>query len=128
MDDDVTWKLRARNFDCELRAFCNEAISDGRLDRLRQIASDLFELRQDILDVEHISEQRATKPYPWWLREWKRTTHWLLFAELLDREGKMTRIRNRLCPDRNTDLLQERGEVEGPKRFIDRLACWLTRL
>ena len=131
MDDDVTWKMRARKLDCDLRAFCNEAISDGRLDRLRQIASDLFELRQDVLDAEHVSEkgEKATKPYPWWLREWKKSVHWLLFAELCERERQMKGIRSRLIgPDRNRDFLQESGEHERPRRFIDRIAGWLSRL
>src|SRR5262249_41922034 len=117
-----TWKLRARRFDSELRAFCNEAISDGRHDRLAEIADDISGLRQEILDVVHVrgKGERATRPYPWWAREWMRTTHWLLWAKIGEREERIVKIRNRLMgPKRDADLLN-RGEDQ-PKRLIDRL-------
>lgn len=127
MDDEPTWKLREAKLRREVRDFCNEALTDGRLDRLRAIADDLFELRQSILDVEHVrvTGGGATEPYPWYALKWMRTTHWLLFAELLYRESRMVRIRNRLIGERRDfDQLGERDE-ERPTRFIDRLASLL---
>src|SRR5262245_19014454 len=123
MDDNIMWKSRARKLDAELRAFANEALSDGRLDRLAEIADDLFGLRQEILDVVHVGKEgeKATKPYPWWAREWMSMTHMLILAEFLAREERSVRIRNRLMgPDRDIDLLRD-PEDEGPKRFIDRI-------
>src|SRR5262249_31718983 len=124
------WKSRARKLDTELRAFANEAVSDGRHDRLIDIANQLFELRQEILDVVHVGKEgeKATKPYPWWAREWMRMTHMLIWAELLAREERSVRIRNRLMgPDRDINLLRDPDGDEGPKRFIDRIVCWLLQ-
>lgn len=129
MDDDETWQLRVNKLDTELRELCKEAVDDGRLDRLEQLGGKLFELRQQMLDVDHILKQgeKATKPYPWWAREWMRTRHWLIFAELVAREDKMKRIRTRLMgPERDRELMKPREDE--PKRLIDRFTCWLFQI
>ena len=130
MDDDATWLLREGKLRREVADLCKEAIADGRHDRIRSVSEHLFELRQQLLDGEHLREEggRAAKPYPWWAREWMRTTHWLLFAELLAREGRMVRIRNRLIGERrDLDQLGEQDERR-PPRFIDRLASLLFQV
>lgn len=129
MDDDTTWKLREAKLRREISDLCNEAIVDERYDRLHSIANELFELRQKILDIEHIRDEkdRATKPYPWWARDWMITTHWLLFAELLNREKRMVRIRNRLIGERgDLDQLGECDE-QRPTRIIDRVVALLLQ-
>ena len=130
MDDDAIWILKRAKLRREVLDLCKEAIADGRHDRLRSIAGDLFEVRQQLLDVEQLREEsdEATRPYPWWAREWMRATHWLLFAELLAREGRMVRIRNRLIGERrDLDRLGEQGEGR-PTRLIDRLASLLFQV
>jgi hypothetical protein len=129
VEDDVTWKIRARKLDEELRELCNEAVSDDRLDRLDHLAGVVFELRQDILDAHHVLSkgEEATKPYPWYAREWMRSKHWLLCAELLTREQSMKRIRTRLMgPGRDVDLMREREDE--PRRLLDRFTGWLFSL
>lgn len=129
MDDDATWLLKVNKLDLELRELCKEAVDDGRLDRLERLGGKLFELRQQMLDVDHILKhgEQATKHYPWWAREWMRTRHWLIFSELIAREDEMKRIRNRLMgPQRDRDLMQPREDE--PKRLVDRFTCWLFRL
>ncbi len=129
VDDDATWQLRVNKLDTELRELCKEAVDDGRLDRLEQFGGKLFELRQQMLDVAHIHRQgeKAMKPYPWWARDWMRSQHWLIFAELVAREDKMKRIRNRLMGlQRDRDVMQPRDDE--PKRLIDRFTFWLFQL
>jgi hypothetical protein len=48
MDNETTWKMREAKLRREIRGLCNEAIDDARQDRLRAIANDLFELRQQM--------------------------------------------------------------------------------
>jgi len=129
MEDEVSWKLRVRHVDEEVRKLCVEAVRDGRLDRLEQLTGELFDLRQQSLEVLQVARNgvAATKPYPWWAREWMRTLHWLLCAELFAREQRMTRIRTRLMgPDRDVALMERREDE--PRTLLGRFTCWLFSL
>ena len=66
MDDDLIWRMRHRQMEASLRGLCEEALADGRVDRLQELNRSLQVIEREILDAAQVIEQGEKARKPFW--------------------------------------------------------------
>ena len=66
MDDELIWKMQHRQMEASIRALCEEALAEGRVDRLKEICCSLQAIEREILDAAQLIEQGEKARKPFW--------------------------------------------------------------